>query len=146
MGVATTVRGACSCCRLGRALELLDLGERSTALVRYAFAFSRARRRGLGRPLSSSGCRGRSCRPSGDLHARAARIDSTVFAFNSSPRSKRATVLDETLAGSCPEEWCKSDAGHRDLRRGWPEFHAADTADSMMMGSLLKGAMVSRLM
>jgi len=57
-----------------------------------------------------------------------------------------ATMPGATTPGSCPEEWCKNDAGHRDLRRGWPEFHAAGTADSMMMGSLLNGAMVSRLM
>jgi hypothetical protein len=75
-------------------------------------------------------------------------------AHASAARSPHATTnLPETFlagvfiaAGSCPEEWCKSDAGHRDLRRGWPEFHAAGTADSMMMGSLLNGAMVSRLM
>ncbi len=104
MGVATTVRGACSCCRLGRALELLDLGERSTALVRYAFAFSRARRRGLGRPLSSSGCRGRSCRPS----ARISRLSRSSMRSRASWAAgvswiagPQSTTIHKALAWGC---------------------------------------------
>ena len=76
---------------------------------------------------------------------KAARSDRGLSDLYSRLRSRIGGTRASSL-GSCPMTWCKSGGDIALSGRVRPVGHAAGTADSMTMGSSLKGAMVSRLM
>jgi hypothetical protein len=80
------------------------------------------------------------------LNLRSKVAEASQFELVAFPRFEPTALPGRPSRGSCPLEWCKSGGGIALSGGGWPDGHAAGTADSIIMGSSLKGAMVSRVM